>query len=782
MTSIRNLFGLLALGFAYCLTGPMSAFALEAQASPTSPAFRFDIRAGALDAALAQFEATTGLTVVIPVGVQGLASPGVTGTYSAGEALGRLLAGTGLSFRVSSANTYAIQVQPVVESVAVEASMPYRAIASTTAMRTLTPLRDVPQSLTVITAAVISDQRMQSMADVVRYAPGAGMGQGEGNRDTPILRGNSTTGDFFVDGIRDDVQYFRDLYNVERVEILKGPNAMMFGRGGAGGIINRATRQADWGTTREMTVQAGSHANRRLTFDVDQPVNQRVATRLTGVYENSNSYRRAVGLERYGFNPTVALALGAGTTIHVGYERFRDDRTADRGIPSMGNRPVETAASTFFGDPALSNTFVTVNALSSGVDHTLSRGIVLRNRIRFADYDKFYQNVYPGSAVSADGTSVSISAYNNATQRQNLFNQTDLNFAIDGGRVKHIVVVGAELGRQVTHNLRNTGYFTSIGPGATSLTVPVIAPTISSPVTFRQSASDASNRGIATVAGLFAQDQLEFSRHFEAVVGLRYDRFDVDFHNIRTTTDFASSDNLLSPRAGLIYKPIERVSVYTSYSLAYVPRAGDQLSSLSLTNQALEPERFTNKEIGVKWDMRRDLSLTTAVYRLERTNVAIPDPADASRSVLVDGQRTRGVELGVVGSIMQAWSVLGGYAYQDGRITQTLSASAPRGAVLAQLPTHTFSLWNRFDFGTRGGIGVGVIHNSDMFTSTDNTVVLPSFTRIDGAVFITVTRQLRAQVNIENVLDERYYAFSNGNNNIMPGAPRAARVSLITRF
>jgi catecholate siderophore receptor len=338
------------------------------------------------------------------------------------------------------------------------------------------------------------------------------------------------------------------------------------------------------------------------------------------------------------------------------------------------------------------------------------------------------------------------------------------------------------MGRQDTDNLRLTGYFTAVGPNTTTVTVPADAPTVSVPVTYRASASDADNRGVATQAAVYAQDQIELSRQVHAVVGLRFDRFDVDFHNNRTNTGFGSTDNLLSPRVGVIFKPTEPVSVYTSYSLAYQPRAGEQLSSLSLTNQSLDPEMFTNYEVGAKWDARPGLAVTAAVYQLKRTNVVVPDPNDAARSMLVDGQRTRGVELGLSGRITRAWSTVGGYAYQDGRITATLSSTARSGARLAQVPQHSFSLWNRYDFSRRWGAGLGLIHNGELFTSTDNTVVLPSFTRLDAAVFVTLTRALAAQVNIENLLDDDYYAFAHNNNNITPGAPRAFRVVLTTRF
>jgi catecholate siderophore receptor len=782
----RSLPIILCLSLVLSAGAPATAAPADADPTAAETIIRFNIAAGPLDAALAAFAAVTGVTIAVSpwLGstVQALQSPGVAGTYEIEQALEQLLIGSGLGYRLSAANTYAIDVRPVSENVEVRATLPDAAGTSLTAMKTLTPLRDVPQAVTVITQSMIADQRMQSMADVVRYVPGVGIGQGEGNRDTPILRGNSTTADFFVDGVRDDVQYFRDLYNVERVEAVKGPNAMIFGRGGVGGVINRATRQADWNTANEVMLQAGSHANRRLSIDLDRPLTQTVAARVTGVYEDSETYRHGVGVGRYGFNPTVAYLAGDATTLRFGYERFHDDRTADRGIPSFGSRPVETDAATFFGDPATSNSVVTVNALNAAVDHRLTRNALLRNRTRFAGYDKFYQNVYPGSAVSTDGSTLSLSAYNNHTQRQNFFNQTDLNITTSSGSIKHVLLAGAEFGHQATDNFRNTGYFTSLGANVTSYTVPVSAPTVSVPVTYRQGATDADNDGIATLAAVYAQDQLELSRYLQAVVGLRFDRFDVEFHNNRTQSDFTSTDNLLSPRAGIIVKPVEAVSLYTSYALTYLPRAGEQLSSLSLTNQSLDPERFTNYEVGAKWDLKPGLSFTSAVYRLDRTNVVVPDPTDTSRSILVDGARTKGVEVGLSGRVSPVWTAIGGYAYQDGRITNTLSATAKDGAKLAGVPAHTFSLWNRWDVSRRWGGGFGIIHNADMFTSTDNTVMLPAFTRIDAALFVNLTRAVAAQVNVENMFDAGYYAFSHNNNNITPGSPRALRVALTTRF
>jgi catecholate siderophore receptor len=775
-TFISRLFCVLIL---FCF----SALSSAAEQRSAQPTFRFEIPAGELEAALTDFEKVAGVRVTLPdsTTVRGLSSPGVTATCTVTEALTALLAGSGLGFRPSGAKTFILEVAPVSENVEVRASAHNDMEVTTAGTRTLTPLREVPQAITVITRPMMAEQMMSGMADVVRYVPGVGMGQGEGNRDAPVLRGNSTTGDFFVDGVRDDVQYYRDTYNVDRVEVLKGPNAMIFGRGGAGGVINRTTRQADWSSAREITIQGGSHDNRRATIDVDQAFASGFAGRLTGLYENSESYRSGVRLERYGLNPTAALAA-RGAVVRLGYERFHDERTADRGVPSYDGRPFQTDPSTFFGDPAASTARVTVDAFSAAIDRPLGRVGFIRNRTRYAEYDKFYQNVYPSGAVHAEEQTVSLGAYNNATTRRNLFNQTDLTFAAQRWRISHTFLAGAELGRQVSDNFRNTGYFQGGGSLVGSIPVAIASPTIAAPVTFRQSPTDADNHGTATVTAVYAQDQVRLSSHFHAVAGVRYDRFDVQFRNNRTGATLSSVDHLVSPRFGFIYSPAASVSLYTSYSLAHVPRAGDQLSSLSFTNQSLEPEKFTNYEVGAKWDLQRGLSVTTAVYRLDRTNVAVPDPTDTTRLMLIDGQRMKGVEIGIAGQVTGRWRVLGAYAYQDSRITRTLAPNAREGARLAQVPSHSFALWNRYDFSRHVGVGLGAVREGAKFTATDNTVVLPAFTRMDVALFATVTSRLRAQLNIENLLNGQYYPSSNGNNNIAPGAPRFARLSLTTRF
>lgn len=657
----------------------------------------------------------------------------------------------------------------------------YQARQSTAAMKTETPLLDVPQSISVVTRELIDDQAMRSLGDAFRFMPGVGIAQGEGNRDTPVLRGNSSTASFFLDGVRDDVEYLRDFYNVDRIEAIKGPNALIFGRGGPGGLINRVTKQARPTPVRELAFTVGAWEQYRATLDVGQPVSDRLAVRVNALYEDSASYRDGFTLLRYAANPTLAVQLAPHTTLRAGFEYFHDERVADRGVPSYQGRPLATAPETFFGDPAQSPVTATVRSFNATLHHDFAPGFSLRNTTRVASYDKFYQNVFPG-AVNAAGTAVALAAYNNATDRENLFNQTDLVRTLKTGDIEHVVLLGLELGRQTTDNLRQTGYFTAVSPTTTSVTIPLSNPRYALPVTFQPSATDNNNHGVAETASVYVQDQITLLPQLQAVLGARLEHFSIDFRNNRTGATLTQRDDLVSPRAGLIWKPIPTASVYTSYSEASVPRAGEQLASLTVTNRAFDPEKFENLEVGLKWDLRPDLSFSSALYRLDRRNVVVADPTDATRSILVDGQRAEGLELGLAGRVHERWSVTAGYAYQEGEILATQSATVRAGARLAQLPRHSASLWNRVDLDARWGLGLGWVYRGAIFASTDNTVSLPGFARVDAAVFCKLSDRLRAQLNVENLLDHEYHASAHNNNNITPGSPRAVRLSVTTRF
>src|SRR5436190_2711124 len=497
----------------------------------------------------------------------------------------------------------------------------------TSATKTATPLRDVPQSVTVVTRRLMQDQVMTSVGDVVRYVPGVMLHQGENNRDQVIMRGNSSSADFFVDGVRDDVQYYRDLYNLERVEALKGPNAMIFGRGGGGGVVNQVTKQAGFDGIRELALQGGSVANGRATGDFEQALSDRVALRVNGMVERSGSFRDQVDLERSGIAPTLTFQPDDATRITLGYEHLKDTRVADRGITSYRGRPAEVPIDTFYGNPDDSHVRATAGLASATVEHRLGT-LDLRNRTLAGDYDRFYQNYVPGAAT-ADRSAVALTAYNNATQRRNLFNQTDATWSASTGSLRHTLLAGVELGRQRSENFRNTGYFDN---ALTTILVPFEQPTITARATFRQSLTDADNAVRTDISAVYAQDQVEITPHLELLAGLRFDRFDLRFDNHRNGDRIGRLDDLVSPRLGLVVKPSDALSFYGSYSVAHLPGSGDQFSSLTAVTKLLEPEHFRNYEVGAKWSAAVGLELTAAVYRLDRTNTRSTDPNDPTRT------------------------------------------------------------------------------------------------------------------------------------------------------
>jgi catecholate siderophore receptor len=414
------------------------------------------------------------------------------------------------------------------------------------------------------------------------------------------------------------------------------------------------------------------------------------------------------------------------------------------------------------------------------VEHKFNDRFTFRNRTRYAIYDKFYQNVFANSGIRPTGL-VDIAAYNNQTDRENFFNQTDLLFSFNTGWLKHELVTGFELGRQVTDNIRRTGLSNPANFNSTVIdTVSPNNPITAAPITFITRPADQNFHSSTSIAGVYIQDQITILPQLQAILGVRYDRFEVDFRRRDgTAPTLATRDDLISPRFGLVFKPIEPVSIYGSYSLAYVPRAGDQLTSINVTNQALDPERFINIEGGIKWDIRPNLAFTTAFYQLDRTNVIFQDPNNAALTFLGKGQRVRGVEAGISGKVTSAWSIMGGYAYQEGVLSGNQANS---GNTVAELPRHSFSLWNRYDFTPMWGAAFGVIGRSNMFAAVDNAVVLPDFVRVDAALYGKLTRNIRAQVNIENLFDVNYIAAAHNNNNILPGSPIAARAMIIANF
>ena len=653
-------------------------------------------------------------------------------------------------------------------------------------VKTPTLLVNVPQSVSVVSAEQISEQALFSIADVMQYTPGVSVGLGEDHRDQITIRGQNTTADFFVDGLRDDVQYFRPLYNLERVEILRGANALLFGRGGGGGVVNRVTKVAEFGDDfTRLSAGIDTFSAASIAVDTNKVIDENNAFRINGVFDSIDNHRDFKDGERYAINPTYTWLVNDDTSVVASYEYVNDDRLVDRGIPSENNKPIEGYTDTYFGDPDFNNTTLEAHIARVRVDHSLNQDWSINGTVQLADYDKVYQNLYP---IGFDSTAqtVRLDGYRDTTSRENLLFQANVIGQIVTGNIEHTLLTGIEYGNQDTSNNRRDAFFEISQDDQVSFafTNPLNIPamTLTSPV--RDRASDVS------FTSVFVQDEVKLNDNWIVVAGFRYDNFDIDVNDAieaaNGATDgnngrLSSSDSQVSPRAGLIYKPSEELSFYASYSKSFLPRSGDQFLTLSLSSAALDAEEFENKEIGIKWNASDTLSLTAAVFEVERENGTAQDPNNPEASILT-GTETVGFEIQLVGAVTDTWTINAGYSNLDGEEMGRVVDGDLANRSLAQLPEHMITLWNQFAINDQWRLGLGLVHQSQQYATLSNTTELPEFTRIDAAAYYDYSEDLSFQLNLENVLDEEYFPSAHNDNNIGTGAPFNARVSVQYQF
>ena len=659
------------------------------------------------------------------------------------------------------------------------------AVANTSSgTKTDTPVIDIPQSISVLTAQQIEDQAIRSIGDLVRMVPGVSPGQGEGNRDQITLRGNNSTADFFTDGLRDDVQQYRSFYNVERVEVLKGSNAMIFGRGGGGGVVNRILKSPDAsGQFGQLNGSIDSFGAWFGTLDVNVPIGEGAAFRINGQYEELDNHRQSFQGHRWAVNPTLAFTLGS-SRILIGYEHVEDQRIVDRGVPSLNNRPLDGFDETLFGVLADNHTGFNGDAIRARSIHELSGSLTLSTSFLYGDYDKYYSNVFPTSAVRTVGGTrqLDVQAYQDFTQRETLIGQANLTWRTNIGGMDHVLLIGVEGTRQDGTSERINGYFGPTGTGSANRTQTVdLAERMVIPAPrFVAGPAGNSNRAASVTldqVSVYAQDQISLTEQLQLIAGLRYDRFSLDVGNVFTGTRFSRTDELWSPRAGLLFKPDENSSLYASWSRSYLPQSGDQFSSLDATLVTLEPEKFDNYEIGAKWNVTPSLFLTAAAYVLDRSNSRAAGPVPGT-IVLTGRQRTKGVELALTGRILPHWQISAGYGYTDAEVLDGDTA----GRRVAQVPRHSASLWNRYEVSHELAVGLGVVHQARYFANISNTVIVPAFTRVDAALFLRLSESIDAQLNVENLLGADYYSAAHSDQNIMPGAPTNVRLTVKFAF
>ncbi len=664
----------------------------------------------------------------------------------------------------------------------------YLSLDQLDSVKTPTPALDVPQSFSIITIDQIEEQNFTSIGDVLRFTPGLAISQGEGHRDAIIIRGNQTTADFFLNGIRDDVQYYRPLYNLEQIEILRGSNALLFGRGGGGGIVNRVTKSPEIGES-FTTLRAGvdTFGAYMLAADTNIEVSDNAAFRLNAYTEELANHRDVFEGTRYGINPTFTLDLSADTSAEFYYEYLNDDRGVDRGVPSVSvangpDVPLEGFRDTFFGSAYGNFTEFEAHILRTRLDHVFSDNLRGNLTVQYADYDKLYQNIYAaGFDAAATPQRLTLDGYRDATERENLIIQGNLVGEFQTGPFTHTVLFGVEYGDQSTVNGRLDNRFVTSNDDQD--TVDFVNGQYSVP-DFSFGPALTSRESDVAFTSIYVQDQVDIADNFKIIIGARFDRFDVEVLDLLAAQNPNDDgrrgrvDEEISPRLGAIWKPAENVSFYASYSETFLPSAGDQFLTLSTTTQEIAPQVFENREIGAKWDINSQLSLTASIFQNERGLFTTVNPNDVSQIITIAGSTTEGFEVQLVGDITDQWTINAGYSYLD----STVDGGSFEGNRTRQTPEHMFSFWNEYQASDRLSLALGMTYQDDYFVREDNAVLVPSYTRWDAAAYYDLGDQTLLQLNIENITDEDYFPDAHSNDNISTGEPLNARLTLRHRF
>jgi len=668
------------------------------------------------------------------------------------------------------------------------------------AVKTPTPIIDVPQSLSITTAEQIIQQGFDSVGDIVLYTPGITQSQGEGHRDAVVFRGVRSTADFFIDGVRDDVQYYRALYNLEQVEILRGPNALLFGRGGTGGIFNRVTKKAIIGeqfTGFKSSIDTFSAFDIQLDTNFD--VSDRAAFRINAYYESLNNHRDFFDGDRFGINPTARFELTPSTMLDIAYEYINNERFIDRGIPAGADgRPAEQLADITFADPELSTTTFNAHIFRANLSHIFNDSFKGNFSASYGDYDKLYQNFFP---VSFDETTniVGIDGYVDTTQRQNLVLSATLIGEFDTGSFSHTLVTGGEFIDTMNNNDRfntffdqtqdDVEFFLASRPINLSNGVGVNASGDITTNSFTTDLNDDTEADI-TVFSAYIQDQIEIAPWLDIVLGLRFDSFDITVNNIETFINTGNVDILqrtdeeISPRFGVILKPQENISIYGSFSESFLPRSGEQFADINPPDDVLDPNTSQNIEFGLKWDFADRLSFTAAIFEIEESSPQVSDNDPGTLDVI--DSDIRGFEAQLQGQLTDYWFVSAGYSYLQGNQVADDGTDATNGAGevlrVRELPAHTFNLWNQFQVTPQFGLGAGLTFQDVSFADNGNNTTLPAFVRLDAALYYDVSDDLRIQVNVENLTNTDYFPNAHTANNITVGAPINAKFTVSGRF
>jgi catecholate siderophore receptor len=685
------------------------------------------------------------------------------------------------------------------------------------------PLLDTPRSVSVVPKQVIQDTASATLVEALRTVPGITFGAGEGGNplgDRPFLRGYDTQASTFVDGVRDIGAQSRDVFNIDSVEIVKGPAGTIGGRGSAGGSINLVSKQPTVERFVAGTATLGNADYKRGTLDVNQQLSDTAAVRLNAmVHDQGVAGRDEVHQHRWGVAPTVALGLGTPTRASIGFYHVESDDLPDPGLPY--NNPtfnartdgrkrilfpgngsaVDVDRSTFYGltDRDFRRDKADIGTLR--IEHDLADDITLRNTTRYAktrqDYiwtqpDDSQGNLYYGLIWRRANTRVS--------DVESFVNQTDLFGKFVTGTIKHSFAAGLEYARETGENDTYTvatgsnrcpaGAGAAGGYNCTTLD----APNPSDPWTGSIFRTNNPTNAHTTTKAFYAFDTVELTRQWQVNFGVRVDDYAASFKTAivdGVRTQFRRDDTLVNWQAGIVYKPLDNASVYFSYGTSSTPtgsalaQGSDPQSLTTAANQALAPEENRSFELGAKWDVLGErLSLTSAIFRTETTNARIT-LADGTVAMAGDKQ-VDGVELGAAGKVTDAWQVFAGYTYLKAILVKNGGAGTAfglqDGARFPNTPRHSVSLWSTYQLLPDVTIGGGAFYTAKVYGSQPNNKWAPSYWRFDAMAAYKINAKLDLQLNVQNLTDKFYFnqAYPAHYLSVAPG--RTATISLNAKF
>ncbi|WP_410199099.1 TonB-dependent receptor [Burkholderia cenocepacia] len=647
---------------------------------------------------------------------------------------------------------------------------------SRAATKTDMSLMDVPQTVNVVPHAVIEDQNATSLQDALRNVPGVGFSVGDGQRDQITIRGFNSITDQYVDGIRDDALYYRDLSNVDRVEVLKGPAAVLYGRGSAGGIVNRVLKRPQANPVNDVGVTLGTRGERRGEFDLGWNPNDAARFRMTGAAENSNSFRDRFQLNRQAIAPSAQFKLDRDTVLNVEFDYLHDRRTSDQGLPAYRGRPVDVPINTYYGSADGGNSSyndISAKSATVSLDHRFNDSLSFHGAIRAYDFSLERKNYVTYEPIKT-------AAHPVVTLDQSTRQRTD--HGIDGlfeltqktslFGMRHELLYGLELSQQqkfdTIYSVTKVATYDLFNPQ------PVVLPGVPGGTRAKTNAST-----VVGLAGVYAQDLISLTEHWKVLAGLRFDYLNQIRHDYTSSNvSLDRTDHAWSPRVGLIYEPLDWLTLYGSFSQSFSPLADTLISSGAFSNgAALAPQKTTAYEVGSRFDLGGKATASVALFDMRQTNQQIGDPANPGYALPIGTQHVRGMELGFTGEIAPKWSVYAGYAYLNGTVDGSAQSTAAGLAVSSNtpglMPRHSANLWLKRELPYGFYAAAGMQFQSARYTSASDLVTLPSFTVFNlGAGYRS--KKVDVTLTLDNLFDRRYFIAAHGNADLynMPGDPR----------